>query len=255
MEINLKSKTLAAVAAGCLSFASMAQADETVAIKAGYMMLSASGQFTATVNNLGTRIDMENDLNFDKSSQPTGEISVSLGDSLFTLGFVPMSFTGNGTLNRPITYNGTTYTLGTAVQSEFKADIIDLSYTYFLINMDDLPSRFQLGFETSVKTVIAKTSVAGGGQIASKNITLPIPTVGLRARVALADFIGLVGRVGYLGYSGNSFLDADAQIEFSPLPTLGVYAGYRQMKLKIDSNGVYAKTTFQGPYAGAFFRF
>lgn len=255
MKNKIKSVILAAVAASSLGIAGMAQADETVAIKAGYMLLSPSGQFTATVNNIGTRIDMENDLNFENSQQFTGEISINLGDSLFTLGFIPMSFTGNGTLARPITYNGTTYTAGTAVQSEFSADIIDFAYTYYLINMDDMPSRFQLGIEASVKTVIAKTSVSGGGQIASKNITLPIPTLGLRARVALADFIGLVGRVGYLGYSGNSFLDADAQIEFSPLPTLGIYAGYRHMNLKIDTSGVYADTTFQGPYAGAFFRF
>jgi len=255
MDTKLKSKILAAAAASCISFAGMAQADETVAIKAGFMMLKPTGEFTATLNNIGTRIDMEKDLNFSNSKQATGEISVNLGDSLFTLGFVPMSFSGSGILNRTISFNGTAFNIGTTVQSEFKADIIDLGYTYYIINMDDTPSRFQLGIETSLKTVIAKTSMTSLGQTASKNTTVPIPTLGVRARVALADFIGLVGRVGYLGYSGNSFLDADAQVEFSPLPTLGIYAGYRHLNLKIDTAGVYANTTFKGPYAGAFFRF
>ncbi|GAV21183.1 hypothetical protein MMIC_P2163 [Mariprofundus micogutta] len=253
MVMNLKKKMMTAVAAGCFAFAGFAQADETVAIKAGYMILSPSGQFGASVNNVGTKIDMNTDLNFDNSTQPTGEISINLGDSLLTIGYVPMSFAGNGVLAAPVVFNGTAF--AGAVSSEFNADIIDIGYTYYLVNMDDLPSRFQLGIESSVKTVIAKTSMTGGALTANKDVTLPIPTLGLRGRVALADFIGLVGRVGYLGYAGNSFLDVDAQIEFSPIPTLGIYGGYRQMTLKIDNRGVFADTTFKGPYAGGFFRF
>ena len=251
----MKQKILAAMAVLILALSTYAQADETVYVKAGYMMLTPSGQFAATVNNVGTKIDLKQDLNFDDSKQFIGEIGISLGDSLFTIAYTPLSFSGSGSLTRPINYNGQTFTAGSTVTSEFKADIIDIGYTYYLVNMDDLPSRFQLGIETTVKTVIIKSSMAGVGINSTKNITIPIPTVGLRARVALADFIGIAGRVGYLGYAGNSFLDADAQIEFSPLPTLGIYAGYRYIKLKVDSSGVFADTTFSGPYAGAFFRF
>ncbi|NWF39379.1 hypothetical protein F3F96_09550 [Mariprofundus sp. NF] len=251
----MKLKISAALSAMMLGFAGVASADETIAVKVGYMMLSPSGQFASTINNVGTRVDMETDLALKNSQQPTGEITVKLGDSSISAAFVPMSFGGTSLLGRNITYGGTTYTAGTTVSSDFKADMIDIGYTYYVVNMDDLPSRFQLGIETSVKTINAKTSITSAGATSNKSATVPIPTVGLRARVALADFIGLTGRVGYLGYSGNSILDADAQIEFSPLPTLGVYAGYRQLKLKIDSNSVYVNATFSGPYAGAFFRF
>ena len=251
----MKLKIVAALSAMMFGFANLASADETVAIKVGYMVLSPSGQFAATANNVGTRVDLETDLGLGNSSQPTGEIIVNMGDSALSVGFVPMNFSGAAVLNRNITYNGTNYTAGTTVASSFKADMFDIGYTYYFINMDDLPSRFQLGFETAIKTVTAKTSISSAGATSSRNATVPIPTLGLRGRVALADFVGLAGRVGYLGYSGNSILDADAQIEFSPVPTLGVYAGYRQLKLKIDSNSVYVNTTLSGPYAGAFFRF
>jgi len=236
-------------------YSSPAQADETIAIKAGFMLLSPSGQFAATVNNVGTNIDMNTDLNFDNSSQATGELTVNLGDSLFYFGFIPINFSGAGTLTRNVAYNGQNFVAGSLVSSEFKADILDIGYTYYLINMDDLPSRFQLGFETAVKTITIKTSMTGGGITSSQNATIPIPTAGLRGRVALADFVGLTGRIGYMGYSGNSFTDFDAQIEFSPLPLLGIYAGYRFLNVKLDSNGIVADTTFQGPYAGGFFRF
>ncbi len=251
----MKRHIFAAIAALTLGFAMTAQADETIAVKAGFMTLSPSGDFGARVNNIGTRIDLQNDLNFKNSSQPIGEIDINLGDSLISFGFTPLSFKGDGILNRSITYNGTTYAAGTTASSAFKADLYDFSYTYYMINMDDLPSRFQLGFETSVKTFNAKTSVTGAGITTSRNATIAIPTAGLRGRVALADFIGLSGRFGYMGYAGNFFTDAQAQIEFSPLPLLGINGGYRYLQVKLDTNGLIANTTFQGPYAELFFRF
>ena len=248
--------TILAAALLGIGFTSAAHADETISIKLGYMMLSPSGQF-ATTNNavLGTRIDMKSDLNYGNSTQPTGEIAISLGDSVVSLGFIPLDFSGSGVLTRNVTFNGQNFAVGTNASSSFKADIYDFGYTHYLVNMDDLPSRLQIGIEAAVKTVNAKTNMTSAAVTTTKSATVPIPTLGLRGRVALADFIGLTGRIGYLGYSGNRFLDADAQIEFSPLPTLGIYAGYRHLNLKVDSGGVFVDTTLQGPYAGAFFRF
>ena len=251
----MKSKILATLFTAVLAFSTPAQADETVAIKAGFMLLSASGQLGAAVNNIGTNLDLETDLKLGNSTQPTGELTINLGDTLFSFGIIPINFSGTSSLTRNITYNGQNYAAGSVVSSELKADIFDVGYTYYLVNMDDLPSRFQLGIESAVKTISLKTSLTSAGITSSKSITLPIPTLGLRGRVALADFIGLTGRVGYLGYSGNTFTDIDAQIEFSPLPTLGIYAGYRHLNIKLNSNGIFANTTLAGPYAGGFFRF
>ncbi len=254
----MKRYILMALAAMSFGLSGIAQADETVSVKVGYMVLSPSGQFGATAGGpliATNKIDLETDLGFKNSKQPTGEVAFQLGDSRLSFGYVPLTFDGTGSLNRNITYNGQPISATVPVSSSFKADIYDIGYTYYLVNMDDLPSRAQLGVEASVKVVKAKTSITQGATNAAKDVTVPIPTIGLRARIALADFIGVTGRVGYLGYSGNSYLDADAQIEFSPVPTLGIYAGYRQIKLKVDSSNVFVDTTFQGPYAGAFFRF
>ncbi|RLL55558.1 hypothetical protein D8Y20_01235 [Mariprofundus sp. EBB-1] len=251
----MKSRISASIFTALLAFTNPAFADETVAIKVGYMLLSPSGTFGATINNIGTKIDTKNDINLGNSVQPTGEITLNLGDNIFSFGFIPLNFSGSSSLPRPITYNGTTYAINSAIQSELKADILDFSYGYYLLNMDDLPSRLQIAFETSVKTVNIKTNITSGGITSNKSATVPIPTIGLRGRVALADFIGLTGRIGYLGYSGNSFTDYDAQIEFSPIPTLGIYGGYRFLKIKVDASGILADATFKGPHAGVFFRF
>ncbi|TLS67972.1 hypothetical protein FE236_10795 [Mariprofundus erugo] len=250
----MKYKAIALLAAA-IGISHTALADEAFSIKPGYMLLSPSGTFGTTINNAGNQMDVKKDLNFGNSSQAFGEIDINLGDSTLAVSYVPFNFGGSSTLTRNVTYNGQTYTAATATSSSVQGNIFDVGYTYYLLNMDDLPSRIQIGIETAAKTISAQASVTGAGVTSSKSITLPIPTLGLRGRVALADFIGVTGRIGYIGYANNAFTDMESQIEFSPLPTLGIFAGYRYMKLKIDNSGFLANMTMKGPIVGGFFRF
>ncbi len=233
-----------------LAFPALSHADETVSLKAGFMSLNPSGQIAA---GGGSRVDLDSTLNFKRSNSFTGEIALQFGDHRLSAEYLPLKFDGSGTLASPVTFNGTTYT-GT-VTSQLKADVVNLAYTYYLVNMDDMPSRLQLGIEAAVKITQAQMSMSMAGTTSSRSVTLPIPTIGARGRVALADFLGLTGHVGYLGYAGNRFLDADAQVEFSPVPMAGLYGGYRYISLKVDSKGVFADTRFAGPYIGDFIRF
>ena len=235
--------------------ASAAQADETVSVKLGYQDMAISGQFAGTVGGVGSTIDVKNDLNFKRSDNVTGELALQLGDERLSFGYLPLDFKGSGTLARNISYNGQNYAAGTAVTSRIKATIYDFAVTHYLINMNDMPSRFQLGIEPALKIVHAESSLTAAGATNQVSASVPIPTMGLRARVALADFVGIVGRVGYMAYANNHFLDADGQVEFSPVPLLGIYAGYRRLDVKIDNAGAYVSLQMAGPYAGAFFRF
>ena len=243
------------VALMCMS--SVALADETVSVKVGYQSTAASGQFAGNVNGAGTQIDMKNDLGFKRSNNVTAEVALQLGDFRLQAGYLPLDFKGSGTLSRQVIFNNQTYAVNTPVSSRVKADIYDLAVTYYLINMNDMPSRFQLGIEPAVKIIQAKSSLTDTTTNMTNQVsaTVPIPTIGLRARVALADFLGVVARVGYMGYAKNHFLDADGQVEFSPVPLLGLYAGYRKLDLKADTSGVFVNLHMDGPYVGAFFRF
>lgn len=232
-----------------------ARADETVSVKLGVQDMTVSGQFAGVVGGVGNRIDVKNDLGFKRSDNITAELALQLGNERLSFGYLPLDFKGSGTLAQTISYNGQTYTAGTAVTSRIKATIYDFAVTHYLINMNDMPSRFQLGIEPALKIVNAKSSLTAAGVTNQVSANVPIPTMGLRFRVALADFVGLVGRVGYMAYANNHFLDADGQIEFSPVPLLGIYAGYRKLDVKVDSAGAYANLQMAGPYAGAFFRF
>ncbi len=232
-------------------------ADELFTLKMGYQLLSPDGSIAGTVDGVGQKVDMDRDLDLDDSDNFTAEIALLLGNSRLSLNYLPIEFSGTGTLSVAGTFNGQTFNVNDSVKSEMSIDLYDIGYTYYFLNMDDLPSRIQLGIEVAVKVADAEVSFEDQtlGFVETETVTAPIPTIGARARVGLADFISLTGRIGYLEYDENHFVDAEAQIEFSPVPTLGIYGGYRHFELKIDESDIFIETDFSGPFAGAFFRF
>ncbi len=242
----------------CLALlAGPAMADEIFSLKAGYLVLSPEGEFAGSKGGVGTRIDMEGDLGFDDSEDVVLEGALQLGSFRLSAGYLPIEYNGNGTLTTAIDFNGVNFPVGAEVDSDVKIDLYDLGLTYYLLNFDDLPVRLQLGPELSVKVADAELSMVEPttGVQESASITAPIPTIGLRARVAFADFLGATARVGYVEYSDNSFLDADAQVEFSPIPLVGIFGGYRYFDLQVDESDVFLDVQFSGPYAGALVRF
>jgi hypothetical protein len=160
-------------------------------------------------------------------------------------------------LTQNVEFNGETFVAGSQVDSDVDIDLYQVGLAWYLVNLDDLPVRLQLGPELSVIYVNAdlkmKEDVLGLNE--SESVGAAVPTIGLRGRLALGDYLGVTSRVGYLSYDGNSFLDAEAQVELSPLPLVGVFAGYRYLDIDVDESGVMIDATFDGPYAGALIRF
>lgn len=232
-------------------------ADEMTSLKLGYQVLAPSGTLAGSSNGIDTKVSIENDLNLDDSQSLTAEIAFQLGQARLSLGFLPMDYSGTGVMTVGGTYNGQAFSASDVVRSEVKLNIYDLGLTYNVINLDDGPTRFQFGPELAVKVVDAEVNLAvsAAGINDQDSATVPIPTLGARARLGLSDFLGFVARAGYLEVNGNQFLDAEAQVEFSPLPTIGIYGGYRMFDLKIDESDVYVDVEFKGPFVGAFVRF
>jgi outer membrane protein len=226
-------------------------ADELLSIKAGYQLLSPEGTIGGTIG----KADIGDDLKLDDSEDFSGEIALSWGNSRLSLNYLPLDFSGTGSLFDPITLNGETFSGD--VKSNLTIDLYDIGYTYYLLNFDDLPTRFQFGLEAAVKVADADFALkeSSSGQSESESVLAPIPTIGARARIALADYLGVAGRVGYMEFSGNHFLDAEAQVEFSPIPMVGIYAGYRYFDLTIDEDELYVDAKITGPFAGVMVRF
>jgi outer membrane protein len=236
-------------------------ADEIVSLKVGFINLSPEGSFascdTTIVNRVPTKVDLEDDLDFDDKTKVMAEVAFNLGSFRLSAGYLPLDFDGTSILARDIVFENQVFNANTPVKGTLDVDLYDLALAWHIVNIDDAPVRFQFGPELSVKIVDGEVSVVDQTTGIREEVsgTAPVPTIGARARVGLGDFVALIGRVGYLEVSGNSFLDADAQVEFSPLPFVGVFGGYRHLDLDIDENDIIIDATFAGPYAGAFVRF
>lgn len=235
--------------------AAPALADEMVSLKVGYLTLSPEGEFAVFDGGIGTTVDMEDDLGFDDSEELMAEAAVQLGSFRLAAAYLPLRFSGHGTLSRDVAFGGQTFHVSDSVDSDVDIDLYDVGLTWHLLNLDDLPVRLQLGPELSVKFVDAELSMKSGAVSETESVIAPVPTIGLRGRVGLADFLGLVGRVGYLDYDNNSFVDADVQVEFSPVPLVGVFAGYRYFDIEVDEDDVFIDAHFDGPYGGVLVRF
>ena len=240
-----------------LLFSTTAFADEFLSLKGGYQLLSPEGSIAGTGGGTEVKLDIEDDLNLDDSENLTAEIALNWGDSHFSFNYLPVSFSGSGVLTVDGEYDDQPFSVGDRVKTTLDIDIYDIGYTYYLLNFDDLPSRFQLGIELAVKVADVDITFQDQTQnfIESESVTVPIPTVGLRSRIALADFLGVSARAGYMEYDDDHILDIEAQLEFSPFPLVGLYAGYRYFDLKIDEDDVFVETKFSGPFGGLLVRF
>ncbi|NIR30064.1 MAG: hypothetical protein GWN84_12265 [Gammaproteobacteria bacterium] len=237
--------------------ASPVLADETFSLKVGYATLDPDGKFAGENGGIATEIDFDDDLGFDSSDGVIAEGAVQLGPFRLSAGYLPLDFSGDGRLTQDITFGGETFTVGTDVKSDVEIDVYDFGFAFHLLNLDDGSTRVQLGPELAVKLADIDMSIreSAGGTSERVGATVPVPTIGARGRVGFADYFGVVGRVGYLEVSGNSFLDADVQVEFSPVPLVGVFAGYRYVNIDVDESGVLFDSTLAGPYVGAMVRF
>lgn len=232
-------------------------ADEMLSIKVGCQLLQPDGSIAGNDHGSGVKLDSDGDLDWDDSIDLIAELALHWGDSRLSFSYMPIEFSGSDTININGKYNGQSFISGDRVSSDLTLDLYDIGYTYYFINVDNLPTRFQLGVEFAFKVadieVAFKDSATGIRE--NDSVLAPLSTVGVRSRIALADFVGLSGRAGYLEYDDSYLLDVDVQLEFSPVPMAGVFVGYRYFDLEVDESDVYVNVDYSGPYVGVMVRF
>ena len=139
--------------------------------------------------------------------------------------------------------------------------MIDLEYQYKLVNFNYILAGLSFGIIAKVKyfdgDVRINSSTPGSVYDTKKNIQVPIPMIGVGAKIGLlANMLEARAKVTGMGYSGNFFYDAMADLSLTPIPFLNIHGGYRAMSVKIDNvSDVYAKMDFYGPYVGLLISF
>ncbi|WP_321531329.1 hypothetical protein [uncultured Desulfuromonas sp.] len=243
----------------CVSvfFASSVWAETSVSLRAGYQMLKPSGDIAGSSSSFDTSLDIDDDLDWDESREMLGELSLNWERSQLSFSYLPIEFSGDSLLTLDGYYNGQAFSIGDHVSSDVKFDLYDVGYTFYLINMKEVPTPFRLGVEFAIKLadIEIEFSDEAAGIHENDSVIAPLPTLGIRTCIALTEHIALTGRAGYIEYDENHLFDANVQLEYLPLKQGGLFAGYRYFDLVVDESDVDVNLEFSGPYAGIMIHF
>ncbi|RMF82055.1 MAG: hypothetical protein D6739_08675 [Nitrospirae bacterium] len=251
-----------------LALPSLAAADETVGARVEYWSMDLTGDIAVSGSastTLGTdTLSLEEStdgLGLDNESPVGASAWLNLGP-FFAFGrYTPIDISGRGSTTQEVAFGDVTFDVNATLDSSLQFNMYDLGVGIHLLNFDDLPVRIQVGLLGQVKLLDGNVEVtgteAGTGATAteSQDFTLPIPMVGGRLKLGLADFLAVEVRGAAIGYSGDHLYDAEARVELSPIPFVGVSGGYRIIDLAVDQSDVNLNATFDGPFVEAFIRF
>ncbi len=198
----------------------------------------------------GTEFNFEDNLGVDADPFPGIEIFAGLGKNHISLMYTQGDSSAATTLSQAITFNGTTFPAGTAVNSEFKLKMLDLTYKRDLIDTRNILAGFAISAMGKIKYLEGDMNISSGANRASESIKVPIPMVGLGAHVGiLADILEARVEIAGIGYSSNYLFEALADLSFTPFPFLDIHGGYKTINLHVDQDDVFLDAQFSGPYA------
>ncbi len=229
-------------------------------LRTGAMWLTPSGQMALAAGGVpGTQLDVKQQMNLKRDVLPYGELSAEWGRHAFHLTWWKSAF--QGTSQDPLlrfNFNGQAF-FNPPYRFRLEMDMLDGGFSYFPLVLERPSWRLRLGAELAARSIRTRARVdeANFSQAVS-NLAI-IPTFGLRADASLKSWLTLSGRYSVFRMSGNSLRDIEAMLDINPLLwysdiyTVNLFAGYRQIKIKLNTNSsgqLQADTTWKGPLAG-----
>jgi hypothetical protein len=196
----------------------------------------------------GTQFDAESVLGLPKRrTLASGLIGVRLGDRWrlevehFKLNRSVRQFAITDT----VVIDDTTFPVSALVDSDFDSKVTRVSGGVSFVKTDSAELGMVIGAHvTNFEVGISGTFSAGGGAPATfrseaRDVTVPLPTVGLFGSVALAPGLALNGRADVFSLSHRDIdgrlLNLQANVTWHFTPNVGIGAGYRHTNYKIES--------------------
>ncbi len=206
------------------------------------------------ISYMGGAVDMKNTLGFGNSNAP----ELIFKYKRLSLDYIHVHGTGSNTLTGGnLTFDGKQFSGNVNAKSDFD---------YFRLKMDNpILSAGDMGLDWSYGlaaihwsgTVHGKDSL-GNEKSASKSFWVPIPMIGIGAHAALdpAGVFKAYGNISGLPLGGyGHFYDLEAGLCYTPMPFLGVTAGYRRIDIKVHHGSDEANISMNGPFAGLKYSF
>jgi hypothetical protein len=196
----------------------------------------------------GTQFDAENALGLPRrKTLASGLIGVRLGDRwrLEVEHFALNRSVRQFALTETVVIDDTTFPVSAQVDTDFDSKITRVSGGVSFVKTDTAELGMVIGAHvTHFEFGVSGTFSAGGGAPATfrreaRDVTVPLPTVGLFGSVALAPGLSLNGRADAFSLSHRDIdgrlLNLQANITWHFTPNFGIGAGYRATDYRIES--------------------
>lgn len=218
----------------------------------------ADQDIDATLNgavDVGTEIDFENDLGFDPSDtvfRLDGYYRFSdrhrIDFSVFDL-----SRESRTQIAREIQWGDTTFLIDTVVGGDLDLRIYKAAYTYSFLQRDGGYLGGSLGLYTADVTVSLFEENLGSAE--RREITAPLPVIGLRGSHELADRWTLRASaefffIDYEGFEGE-LIDLYAGLDYSVLDNVAIGVGFNVVDLGLDVDRSDYRGSLDWQYDGA----
>lgn len=164
----------------------------------------------------------------------------------------PLTVRGTGTLDRTVSYQGTTFASGTEVQSMYRFDSYRLTYRYTFVKNDAL----ELAAGLTAKLRSADIALMSSGAYAHRSDLGAVPLISFRAAWQLASPWSLLIDGDALVTPFGRAEDVLAALEYHPSDSVSYRLGYRVLEGGSDGGGsVYTFALFHYVTAGITVRF
>jgi hypothetical protein len=229
-------------------------AAEVLELEGRYWFTDIKGSAKIEDDNIeGTRIDLEDDLGVDGEGMPELRFSFGLGGSRLRFAYTHVTFEGDKTLERNVTFSGDTFPAGTRVETEF-----DLHYgrAGWIWTPSIIPGVLRVGPMLELKGFLADVSLDSTAISESAKLPFVLPTLGAAGDFSFGDYIQVFAEVSGLPAGDYGYLvDAEAGVRVSPIPLVAVVAGYRIFSVRVGDDDDFGRMRLSGPFAGLAVRF
>ena len=166
--------------------------------------------------------------------------------------YVTLNRSGSRTLSGTIQFGDAVFPVSTTVNSKFDSDVFRVAYRYSPINSNGNELALLLGahyttFDTSITSVLGTLSE-------SASLDFPLPTIGARGKLRLADNWHLTGFAQLLklkvGDYDGSLVNLSAGIEWSFLRQAYAGLGYSYYRYDLVSEKNDARGEFDYRFSG-----
>jgi len=217
--------------------------------------------------NIGTEIDLENDLGFSKSTASflgTFDWRISKRSRLGFEYFV-LDRTATKTLQRDINFGDNTYEVNGRVRGTFNVQIMRVAYGYAILSKP----KYQAGLLVGAHVLFADLGLQleANTQSIEKHdsfdFTAPLPDVGIWGEFVLGKRWGLYANVNYLAVqidnTDGRIISYGLSVLYNVHENFSLTAGYTGLNFRVDTvqerlNG-FLKWGYNGPTITAVYTF